>query len=324
MAKISIIMPVYNSEKFLVESIESILKQSYEDFELILVNDGSSDNSGKICDDYRVRDERIKVLHQTNKGQAEARNAGIIEAKGQWIMFVDSDDIIHPQILEILLSLVEDTDAQIGMCDAQECETMPQIFKKHGDVKGSHFLVNEEIIKDIYEYGKHRYWTIWAKLINRNLLLKYPFSVGRIFEDNAVVPLWLINAGEIVDTKESLYFYRINTSGTTKSSFNLKKLDYLWALNEQISLYSALKYERMQYIIVNRYIDSLLFFYVKVKNELKDYKAARKIKRQFINIVCKNYKYIQLSKGLLKRTMITFYPNIKKVFLYFRDKGDIK
>ena len=101
MPKISVIVPVYNVEKYLRECLDSILVQTFTDFELILVNDGSQDSSGAICDEYAGKDKRITIIHQENQGQAAARNNAIAIAKGEWIHFVDSDDVIHPQMLEI-------------------------------------------------------------------------------------------------------------------------------------------------------------------------------------------------------------------------------
>ena len=100
MPMISIIVPVYKAEQYLRPCIDSILAQTYTDYELVLVDDGSPDNCGAICDEYATKDSRVKVIHQRNQGQAAARNAAVKMALGEWICFVDSDDVIHPQMLE--------------------------------------------------------------------------------------------------------------------------------------------------------------------------------------------------------------------------------
>ena len=127
MPKISVIVPVYNVEKYLCECIDSILTQTFTDFELILVDDGSQDNSGKICDEYANKDHRITVIHQENQGQASARNNALAIAKGEWVHFVDSDDLIHPQMLEILYATVDET-TQISMCNLYKDHVYPEGF----------------------------------------------------------------------------------------------------------------------------------------------------------------------------------------------------
>ena len=113
---ISVIIPIYGVEKFLPKCIDTVLEQTYKCFELILVDDGSPDNSGKICDEYAEKDSRIKVIHKPNGGVSSARNAGINVMKGEFVTFIDPDDYIHPQMLEILLSLIDEYDADISLC----------------------------------------------------------------------------------------------------------------------------------------------------------------------------------------------------------------
>ena len=113
---ISIIVPIYKVEEYLPRCIESILNQTYQDFELILVDDGSPDLSGDICDVYAETDPRIKVIHQENSGISDARNEGLSRAKGEYISFIDSDDWVHPEFLQQLLYTIEKYDADIAEC----------------------------------------------------------------------------------------------------------------------------------------------------------------------------------------------------------------
>ena len=111
--KISVIVAVYNIEKYVGRCIESILNQSYSELQIILVDDGSTDESGKICDDYAIKDLRIQVIHQENQGLSMARNTGIQYAEGAWLSFIDGDDIIHPQFIEILHRAIYSSSSQI-------------------------------------------------------------------------------------------------------------------------------------------------------------------------------------------------------------------
>ena len=119
MPEISVIIPVYNTGVYLKKCVESILDQTFPDFELFLVDDGSSDESPQICDEYAAKDTRVRVIHQKNQGQSVARNNAIAQMQGQWVMFCDSDDWIHPQYFEILLSCMEKKKADIAICDCQ-------------------------------------------------------------------------------------------------------------------------------------------------------------------------------------------------------------
>jgi len=113
---VSIIVPVYKSEKYLTACLESIFKQTYQIFELILVNDGSPDCCGEICEEWAKKDHRIRVVHKENGGAASARNAGLDIAQGKYIAFIDSDDTVHPQYLEHLVALIESANSDIAMC----------------------------------------------------------------------------------------------------------------------------------------------------------------------------------------------------------------
>ena len=136
MTRISVIVPVYNADLYIKDCIESILRQSFRDFELILVDDGSLDRSGEICDAYEKKDSRIRVIHQTNQGQAAARNHAIKIAKGEWVCFVDSDDLIHPNMLKSLLHAAIETGSNISACDRLEAATCPDVFM---DSKRAHY-----------------------------------------------------------------------------------------------------------------------------------------------------------------------------------------
>ena len=170
MPKISVIVPVYNVEKYLHECVDSVLAQTFTDFELILVNDGSQDNSGAICDEYASKDERIIIIHQNNQGQAAARNAGVAIAKGEWIHFLDSDDLIHPQMLEILYGAV-DENTQISACDLYKDFVCPEDFCSEKKCEFKKHLVNENLLLRFMQSEEHFYWIVCAKLINSGILV---------------------------------------------------------------------------------------------------------------------------------------------------------
>jgi len=258
MPKISVIVPVYKAELFLADCIDSILSQSYTDFEVILVNDGSPDDSGRICDDYAAKHDFISVLHQENQGQAAARNHAMTRAGGEWICFVDSDDLIHPRMLELLYRAVLETGAPISQCGMLEAVTLPENFRENREVRFRTLTMDEETLAALHDADEYPGWVACGKLIRRDLIEAYPFREGRVYEDNEAVCRWICRAGKLAETREQLYFYRGNPESTTKTAFRLKRLDYLWALESIIDLYSDLGYEKVRQRFVDRYTAEVL------------------------------------------------------------------
>lgn len=258
MPKISVIVPVYNAEKYLAECIDSILSQSFSDFEVILVDDGSPDSSGRLCDAYAAKYPCVSIIHQENRGQAAARNQAMAQAKGDWICFVDSDDLIHPRMLELLHQAATETGAPIAMCGMLEAVDLPEDFRKDGDVSFRLLSMDEQTLVTLYDADQYPGWVACAKLISRALIESYPFREGRVYEDNEAVCRWICKGGTLAATEEKLYFYRGNPDSTTKADFRLKRLDYLWALESIIGYYRDLGYETLRQRFVSRYLEAVI------------------------------------------------------------------
>lgn len=258
MPTISVVVPVYRAEDFLAECIESILAQTFPDFELILVNDGSPDNSGAICWEYAEKDSRIRCLEQENQGQAAARNYGLSVSTGEWICFVDSDDVIHPQMLEILFQGAMELDTPISMCRYVEGAEMPEGFLRSRTPVFHRLSMAEESLVALYDREEYPGWVACTKLVRREIVEGYPFTPGRVFEDNEAVSRWIYQAKVLASTEEELYYYRTNGDSTTKSGFSLKKLDYLWALESITSFWGSCGYESMKQRFGQRYIDAAI------------------------------------------------------------------
>ena len=179
---ISVIVPVYNVENYLDKSIGSILAQTYQNLELILVDDGSKDASGAMCDAWRAKDARIRVIHQANGGQALARNHGIDEAAGAYLAFIDSDDWIAPDYLETLYRLLQEHRAEISICDKQ------MIYESGGQAKSSEEedqirdYTNREALKALF-YQREIDNSPWGKLYRASLFNGVRFPEGKIYED---------------------------------------------------------------------------------------------------------------------------------------------
>ena len=219
MCKISVIVPVYKAENYLRDCVDSILQQSFQDFEIILVNDGSPDNSGAICDELSAKESRIAVIHQTNQGQAAARNHALAQAKGEWICFVDSDDLIHPQMLQLLYEAVEESGAGISMCQMLEAVELPAQFERPVEKDYQVLTMDEQTLVKLHDQDAYPAWVGCAKLIRRELIEAYPFREGRVYEDNEAVCRWVCQAGTLAKYDHELYFYRTNPESTSATTF---------------------------------------------------------------------------------------------------------
>lgn len=243
--RISVIIPVYKCEGYIENCINSILKQTFTDFEIILVDDGSPDNSGKMCDELAEKHNTITVLHQKNQGQAAARNNGVKIARGEWLHFVDCDDALHPLMLEALYNAATENAVKLSMCSAIQDEKIPADFNCNKEVFFNIQEMTEDNILNLCKNEKYYYWVVWGKLIHKSVFENNPLTEGRIYEDNAVVCKWLYDAKKVAITKAPLYFYYINNTGTTKKGFSEKQLDVLWAFKEQINFFHSVGFKKM-------------------------------------------------------------------------------
>ena len=183
MDKISIIVPFYNVEKYAPKCIESIINQTYTNLEIILVDDGSPDTCGKICDDYALKDGRIKVIHKKNAGLSDARNVGIKEATGKYIGFVDGDDYIEKDMYKYLYNLIKENNADISICGVEEVYEDGSIQDEKAK-ESIEILSKEDAIKELLLDKKVRSHA-WDKLYKRELFENIEYPYGRKMEDIA-------------------------------------------------------------------------------------------------------------------------------------------
>lgn len=244
MPKISIIVPIYNKEKYLRECIDSILSQSFNDFELILIDDGSKDSSWTIIQEYAVHDNRIVPFRQANAGVSAARNAGLDRAQGKWICFVDADDYLPKDGIQILVEHGEKSNADIVNANVTRVEDEKQ-FKI--------FNFNNEIIKgNIYPRLVH--FAPWAQLFKRNIIeahhLRYVRGLA-YSEDNVFILHYSLYASSIEFVNQSVYNYRINQDSAIQNK-DYKKVAYhqMWAAHEVYKLKD--KESSLRNFIINR------------------------------------------------------------------------
>lgn len=228
---LSIIVPVYKVEPFINRCVESILNQTYQDLEVILVDDGSPDNCGKICDDFAEKDKRVRVIHKVNGGQSSARNAGLNEMRGGYFTFVDGDDWLDPDMYQDLIELAEKNDADIvegGYRFFRPWKVENKILeaKDTGEVKE---FTNIEALHELY-YGPQMFGglaiMVWTKIYRTSALGHLRFSEGYILEDREYTPKAFFSANKILKIEKTFYNYNIHlgTASTSGMGTNLLKV----------------------------------------------------------------------------------------------------
>ncbi len=259
MPTISVIVPVYNVEQYLDTCIDSILNQTFEDFELILVDDGSPDRCGEICDKYALKDSRIIVIHQKNGGLSAARNAGMMISKGSLLTFIDSDDVAAGDYFQVLYDLLKREDADISCCSMKgfvdNCEF------EHNDDSRICFSGREAALNQ-YESGNKRIVSVsaWGKLYAKELFNGILFPEGKIHEDQAVVPIVLSRAKKVVACESALYGYRVRDNSITHLDFSTKRYDDIDAVDLCINYFEHLGDQQLA-TAAERRKDELIAFY---------------------------------------------------------------
>lgn len=294
---VSIIMPVYNVEELLNKSIDSIINQTYKNLEIILVDDGSTDTSGNICDLYEKKDDRVKVIHKENGGQALARNIALDIAKGDYYYFIDSDDEAKLNAIEELLNLAMENNADIVIADVDIVDENGNILN---DGKGQYNILNNKIFtaeEAAYVFAD-KDWGPWNKLYAKHVHNDVRFPSGKIHEDEAIMFDLFKNSNRILYTSKHLYSYLQRLGSTTKSGYSLKKYDWfeVWkrnievvnenfpiAKNKTISKFVVASIYNLDNLIVFGYDQKSIY---NILNELKKYKYTI----LFNSSVSKNYK----------------------------------
>lgn len=230
---VSIIVPVYNVEMYLTKCIESILKQSYKNIEVILVDDGSRDKSSALCDAFALRDSRIRVIHKENGGLSDARNAGMDLCSGSYIIFIDSDDYIDTNTIEELYKEIKNNNADIAICGHIASTEKKTSIKYDGEViVGTGQEILGLLLKDFT-------WSAWGKLIKRKIINSQQFAVGMLYEDFEYVPKLLLHAKKAVFLKKPLYHYLIRDNGIMGNSKNNYSEDYMIIAEKNINLFKS-------------------------------------------------------------------------------------
>ena len=312
---VSIIVPVYNVEKYIKKCIDSIINQTYQNLEIILVDDGSPDKCGEICEEYSKKDNRIKVIHKENGGVSDARNAGLEKATGEYIAFIDSDDYIDKNYISTLYNMCITNKAEIAQCSFKRV-TDNQIANEK-DVENK--IVNMsgiEAIKNIFKENYIEYTVAWNKLYKKSLFDNIKYPKGKLHEDEATTYKLFYEAKIVSVTNEKLYYYYIRQNSITNTKFSLRRLDYIEELEEQLKFFNDRNEEDIYLEVYYRYARSLLLFYFKCKT----IENSEQIQNELYSKFKESVKYLKKQKVSIKRKIILqfglVFPNLyKKIFI---------
>ena len=243
---ISVIVPVYNVEIYLRRCVDSILSQTYSDLEIWLVDDGSTDNSGVICDEYQAMDNRIKVIHQNNQGLSGARNVAIKLFNGEYVTFVDSDDFIHPQMIEMLYKKLIENNVDIAMCGYEKgCDESFDIEKDIED--GYEVISGHDLLLNPNGYAVN---IACAKLYTGDNIKNIAYPIGKLHEDDYVTYKILYETNRLVFLYGKLYYYFQRNNSITTEKITYKHLNYMEAYLEQSDYYG----ERSEIVLEEKYM----------------------------------------------------------------------
>lgn len=303
---ISVVVPIYKVEKYLARCLDSILEQTYRNFELILVDDGSPDACPRICDEYKGKDSRIKVIHKQNGGLSDARNTGLEMARGKWITFIDSDDYVGQNFLKVLFEAGTSTGADISICDYK--------FVRDDDEKGTmesarKVFSNKQCLEEVYHPRFHGLeFVAWGKLYRTDLFknnqIRYP--VGKLHEDVFTTYKLIYAADQVAFSNATEYFYRQREGSIMASAFNPKRLDLLEATREACFFFEEKNEPYLLELAVNAHLRNFIIVFQEAEKSRDTIQNYPEVKRKIMDEYRRDFRRYS-RKGSLSLSKRAFY-----------------
>lgn len=288
MAKVSIIVPIYKVEAYLNKCVDSILAQTFTDFELILVDDGSPDNCPQICDDYAKKDPRIHVIHKKNGGLSDARNAGIdwafANSDSEWLAFVDSDDWIGSTYLEKLYAVCVDNNADIGVCDFHVVNESYEVLEDVHDFPSETVYDKKQIMNLLYY--NWRVAAAWCKIYRKSVFDGIRYDVGKLHEDEFIIHKLFFASNRTVFMNDRLYYYLLRSNSITGLKSDKLEFD---SLEAHIKRYWFCK-ERDLPIDPRMFTNEYLYRMMKLSKRATRKNGYKKIIRKYYRLFIKERK----------------------------------
>lgn len=307
---ISIIVPVFNVEPYLQRCIESLINQEYGDIEVILVDDGSTDGSGAICDRYAKIDKRVKVIHQEYQGVSGARNSGLEVALGAYIMFLDSDDEAHPQYVGKLYQTLIDNELDIAQCCLIRIKNGKRVNEL--EVKnGVRIFSGLEMQMKIFERNRYFSMVLCGKIFKKKLFDGLHFPVGRINEDESLIYLLMYRSERVGIIDDYLYYYHYNSESITEKRYNIHRLDSFYMLREKYTFYIKHGHQELANKTANEYFSQMSVALLNGKIQADDYpailKKAKDIYREDRRNILEHADLKTDKKLFMKLSYLSFY-----------------
>lgn len=297
---VSVIVPIYKVEAYLERAICSILDQTYENLQIILVDDGSPDNCGKICDEYAKKDDRIIVIHKENGGLSDARNAGLEICSGEYIAFLDSDDFIAPFFIETLMEALHSTGSDVAFCPYQVVEKVSgKEFNKpieNKQWKEEHYFTynRKELLLNMYDRNHQdaTYFIVaWNKLYKAGLWENVRFPKGKIHEDEATTYKVFHKAVKGVYVKYPMYGYFSAPGSITREGFHKKRLQWMDALTDRMEFFEKeTKEPDLAFCACRARADGAIRYFYPLREYVADSKEEQKQLKGYVKEALKMQK----------------------------------
>lgn len=319
---VSVIIPIYNVEAYLDRCIASVANQTYPHLEIIMVDDGSTDRSPQICDDWAKRDVRIQVIHQSNGGLSAARNSGLSRMTGDCVMLVDSDDYIAPTTVEYLMRALVNTDSDMAICGFIKGTEDKHVFLE--DREEYEVISSQEALLRIYEnsYQAFKYTAAWCKLCKWKLFDGITYPNGKIFEDIYTTHKLLYRCRQIVVLDVPLFYYFQRPNSIMNAAFSMKKLDYLQALVERVAFFGERGLDELESIAYDELLHSLIWEYSRTRDMLHSEEGMAYVKKLFRQVYKKGYASKRYPKET-KHFLTAFGHNPEWIIWYWRIGGKL-
>lgn len=276
---VSVIVPVYKVEKYLERCILSIVNQTYKNLEIILVDDGSPDGCPGICDEWALKDSRIRVIHRENGGLSAARNSGIDAAQGDYIALVDSDDFIAEDFIDTLLTACKETGSDMAQC-RYEYVAGDRLTKDKEKIEPMEVFTGKEMIAGMsWRDGAYNV-VAWNKLYKSSLFSHIRYPEGRIHEDEATTHRLFYQAERVAFVYRYLYGYYTGGSSITRDSFSYKRLDWEWAVSSRLDFLREHQEWELIVPMYKIYMDGTIDLYYKTLELLKDKEKAEELRKK--------------------------------------------
>lgn len=304
--KISIVVPVYKVEKYIDKCVQSLIQQTYNNIEIILVDDGSPDRCPEICDRYALKDSRIKVIHKSNGGLSDARNVGLKASSGKYVLFVDSDDFIELNTCERFLNIIGDSNPDIVVGNANRIENEKVIPMKHKTNTRGQIITGEQYLLKELKFGT-MYMAAWLNLYNKDFLLNndLEFKVGFLHEDEHFTPRAFLKAKKVIGTDITFYNYLIRPGSITTVKNKEKNAQHMIQICEELEeIYKEIEDVQLRKLLNNDLVNKYL----------NTFQVAGLYKRKYSHLINKNFLK---GKALTKKNKLKVLLFLISKRLYF-------